>query len=194
MKNLDASHDFCSLAICEFGFIKDGFNFTTIFIGNDLIEFSNSKIRLLVFREPRSYMIYVQLTSVMTGETVVLDEILNALYPDKELTSQCCGNDLESTKACLSQLSQVCKENLFEIFDGNTGVFDKAALSALVGRHKYTLECQFGPKLRKANSAWEIGDWETARKLYLECIPLLSPVEKKRLGVLNQPKDQLRSD
>ena len=176
--------EFYSGVIETFGFLIDKYNFVVSATEQEAVEFIKDDMVVEVFRESMSFMIYVQVSCTSVGEVVVLHEILKALVPEKQLTAQCNGRDSVSMLTCLKQLSQICQQNLHELLSGDKSAFHKVASSARKDRHKFTLECQYGPTRDRANVAWDSKEWDAARRLYEECLPVLSTVEKRRLDFL----------
>jgi hypothetical protein len=137
-----------------------------------------------VFREPGSYMIYVEFRRNDTGEEYLLHEILHALAPEHEPQSQCSGADEQKADRCLKQLSQLCERHLQDFLAMDESAVAKVASSANSMRTQYTLDAQYGAIKDRANEAWERKDWEKARELYEEAKPGLSAAEERRLDFL----------
>lgn len=153
---------------------------------NGVVIFANESFEFRVFREPGSYMIYVEIRRNDTGEEYLLHEILNALAPDDEPNAQCSGADEAKTSCCLSQLSQLCRQHLQRFLAMDKATLEKVALSAKLMRTRYTLDAQYGAVKDRANQAWEQKDWEKARELYEEAKPGLSMAEERRLEFLSK--------
>ena len=180
--------DFPNLAINSFGFLKNNHHFNSTIIGSETVEFRNKWLNICIFREPVSLLIYVQIHVIGTEVVLLLDEILATLAPEKAVITHCSGSDPKRTDNCLYHLSKLCTDYLTKFFDGDFGFLKQITKQAYHARSKYTLDCQYGPTLKKANSAWENKDWDLAKKLYLECFPALSIADKRRLEYLNNQK------
>jgi hypothetical protein len=178
--------EFSSGVMETFGFLVDQYAFVVSSVEQDAVKFANDDLILEVFREPRSFMIYVQLCYLSTGEVFVLHEILKALVPEKKLTAQCNGMDSVGMLNCLNRLSQICRQNLHHVFVGDKSTLQNVALSARKDRRTFTLECQYGPIRDRANLAWDQKDWAAAKNRYEESLPILTIAEKRRLDFLIQ--------
>lgn len=151
---------------------------------NGVVTFSSDCLAVRVFREPGSYMIYVEVQRNDTREAYLLHEILHALAPEHESQSQCSGADKKKAKRCLKQLSQLCEQHLQDVLAMDESTLAKVASSARSFRTKCTLDAQYGATKDRANEAWERKDWEKARELYEKAKPGLSIVEERRLDFL----------
>ena len=148
------------------------------------VVFSTEALSIKVFREPRSYMIYVEIYPRDTNETLVLHEILHVLAPEKEANAQCSGADEVKMKQCLGHLSQLVRHLLQVAGSMDQVTLNRIVLSAKARRTQTTLDAQYGAIRERANDAWERKDWQKARKLYEEARPGLSTTEQRRLEFL----------
>jgi hypothetical protein len=151
---------------------------------NDVVTFASDCLALRVFREPGSYMIYVECRRNETGEEYLLHEILHALAPEFESQAQCSGADEQKSKRCLKQLSQLCQRQLQDFLAMDESTLVKVASSAKSMRSQYTLDAQYGAIKDRANEAWDRKDWNKARELYEEARTGLSAAEERRLDFL----------
>ena len=151
---------------------------------NGIVVFANAFLMVKVFREPGSYMIYVEFRRNDTGEEYLLHEILHALAPEYEAQSQCSGTDEQQSHQCLRQLSLLCERQLHDFLAMDESTLAKVAASARLMRAQYTLSAQYSAIKDRANEAWERKDWEKARQLYERAKPGLSVVEARRLDFL----------
>jgi hypothetical protein len=151
---------------------------------NGAVTFASDRLAVKVFREPGSYMIYVEFRCNDTGEEYLLHEILHAVAPEYEPQSQCSGAHEQETSQCLKQLSQLCEVQLRGFLALDDSTLAKIASSAKSMRMQYTLDAQYGAIRDRANEAWERKDWEKARELYEDAKPGLSATEERRLDFL----------
>jgi hypothetical protein len=151
---------------------------------NGVVTFASDRLAVKVFREPGSYMIYVEFRRNDTGEEYLLHEILHALAPEYEPQSKCSGADEQKASHCLKQLSQLCEVQLRDFLALDDSTLAKVASSAKLTRTQYTLDAQYGAIKDRANEAWERKDWEKARELYEEAKSGLSATEERRLDFL----------
>jgi hypothetical protein len=151
---------------------------------NGVVTFASDRLAVKVFREPGSYMIYVEFRRNDTGEEYLLHEILHVLAPEYEPQSQCSGADEQKAIHCLKQLSQLCEDQIHDFLALDDSTLAKVASSAKSMRTQYTLDAQYGAIKDRANEAWERKDWEKARELYEEAKPGLSATEERRLEFL----------
>ncbi len=153
-------------------------------VENNAVTFTSDRLTITVFRDPASYMIYVELRRNGTGEKYLLHEIVRALAPDEASRCQCSGADEQKTRRCLNQLAQLCERHLQKFLDMDERTLEKVASTAKTMREQYTLEAQYGAIKDRANQAWDAKDWQTARELYEEAKPSLSDAEERRLDFL----------
>ena len=151
---------------------------------NGVVTFAGDRWAVKVFREPGSYMIYVEFRRNDTGEEYLLHEILHALAPEYEPQSQCSGADEQKANHCLKQLSKLCEVQLQDFLALDDSTVARVASSAKSMRMQYTLDAQYGAIKDRANAAWERKEWEKARELYEEAKPGLSSTEERRLDFL----------
>ena len=149
-----------------------------------VVTFTSDCLTMRVFREPGSYMVYVEFRRNDTGEEYLLHEILHALAPEHEPESQCSGADEQKVKRCLRQLSQLCEQHLQGFLAMDESTVAKVASSARSTRTQHTLDAQYGAIKDRANEAWERKDWDKARELYEQARPGLSAAEERRLDFL----------
>ena len=122
------------------------------------LVFVNEAFSIKVFYEPHSYMIYVKVTRLDTGEGYNLHEILHAIAPEEESRSQCSGADDNKMEQCLGQLGELCQKHLEGIIAMDATTLKSVKISATEVRRKYTLEAEFGAIKHSANVAWERKD------------------------------------
>ncbi len=182
------SDEFCAAVIESFGFLIERYGYAPRTNGQDSVKFAKDELEVEVFREPMSYMIYVQVIRETTHELYVLGEILKALVPEKKIMCQCCGDNAVKMRECLSHLSEICQQNLRDILVADEAVFRKIADLVERNRDLYDLKSRYRSTRSNANLAWERKDWDTARRLYEEALPILSASEKRRLDFLIRKK------
>lgn len=176
--------EFAEAAQQAFEFLVSEYGYTLCVEKAGSVAYEKHPLSLRVFREPNSYMIYVEIDRADTGEMYVLHEILHALAPDEVRHAQCGGSDKNSTRRCLDQLGRICRTYLGGILTMDVPTLAAIAESANQLRRKSTLEYQYGPARSRANRAWDCKDWETARKFYQEAKTALSATEQRRLDFL----------
>lgn len=148
------------------------------------IVFLNDSVAVKVFREPRSFMVYVELLFRQVNQSYLLHEVLHVLAPQDEAQSQCSGASEEKLTSCMTQLGDLCQRHLRQVFANDPAMLEMIAQSAAEVRKRYTLEAQYGAIKDRANLAWDRKEWERARELYRQAKPALSVGEQRRLDFL----------
>jgi hypothetical protein len=185
-KLLQLDVDFCSIALDAFCALAQQLTLKVTTSEENTLCLENDNVLLSVFRERDSGMIYVEFADKKNSETFVLSEIVKALPVDHLLISECAGNDKDSASHCLTCLAQTCLQCLMNVSALDAKAFQTVKDDIKKTRHRFTMQFQYGPRIARANAAWESKNWKAAHRLYEECEPVLSIVEKKRLQFLSE--------
>ncbi len=173
----------------EFDFLTSAGYAVTI-TGSSRVVFSNGDLSMLFDIEPGSYALMPDIQRVSTGEGFTLYSALAGFVPMAAQYTSCAAWEVDAFTQCVQRLSAVCKQFLSPLFLGDKDAFARAAAAARESSHRYSLKCQYGATIERANKAWEEKRWEQAQELYQSAQPGLSVSEARRLKFLKSRNDE----